>query len=105
MAEVGKVASAPMNRFDSNLSDQQRTKTAAFEMLKTYGQDGHLLTQQVPSYQRCALVALFQRRLGGRGGGIVGLFWHVKAHPSLGMEGGSRVTEAGDKEADKLTNL
>ena len=57
MAEVGKVASAPMNRFDSNLSDQQRTKTAAFEMLKTYGQDGHLLSQQAPSYQRWVPVA------------------------------------------------
>jgi len=45
MAEVGKVAGAPMNRFDSNLSDQQRTKHAAFEMLKTYGQDGHVLSQ------------------------------------------------------------
>ena len=45
MAEVGKVASQPMNRFDSNLSDQQRTKHAAFELLKTYGQDGHILSQ------------------------------------------------------------
>ena len=45
MAEVGKVASSAMNRFNSNLADQQRAKSAAFELLKTYGHDGHILSQ------------------------------------------------------------
>lgn len=45
MAEVGKVASGAMNRFNSNLADQQRAKSAAFSLLKTYGQDGHILSQ------------------------------------------------------------
>lgn len=45
MAEIGRVASQPMDRFQTNLSDQQRTKHAAFELLKTYGQDGHILSQ------------------------------------------------------------
>ena len=45
MAEVEKVASAPIDRFDKNLRDQQSTKHAAFELLKMYGHDGHILSQ------------------------------------------------------------
>ena len=113
MAEVGKVASAPMNRFDSNLSDQQRTKTAAFEMLKTYGQDGHLLSQPQPSYQQCAHVACFWRwgrrgKGGGRGGDSQ--HWHRKTQRSLGMEPGSRVCGSRlrsdqDKKCGKEQNM
>ena len=45
MAEVEQVASAPLDRFDKNLRDQQSTKAAAFELLKVYGHDGHILSQ------------------------------------------------------------
>lgn len=50
MSEVEKVASAPMDRFDKNLKDQQSTKHAAFELLKVYGKDGHILSQ--PQHER-----------------------------------------------------
>lgn len=45
MAEVERVSSAPIDRFDKNLRDQQSTKHAAFELLKMYGHDGHILSQ------------------------------------------------------------
>lgn len=45
MAEVRKVASDAMKRFNSNLADQQRAKAAAFDLLRTYGHDGHILSQ------------------------------------------------------------
>ena len=45
MNSVEKVATAPMDRFDKNLKDQQSTKHAAYELLRAYGHDGHILSQ------------------------------------------------------------
>lgn len=41
LAEVGRIATKPMNRFGSDLEEQQRTKAASFALLRSFGSEGH----------------------------------------------------------------
>ena len=45
LRELARVAGKAMNRYSSNLQDQQRAKTAAFNLIRSYGHDGHILPE------------------------------------------------------------
>ncbi|KAK9810397.1 hypothetical protein WJX72_010005 [[Myrmecia] bisecta] len=67
MAEVGKIAAKPMNRYGSDLQSQQQAKSAAFNLLRTYGREGQEVLRGVAGLGRTNFTA------SSGGGGVAAI--------------------------------